>query len=207
MLKKTPIVKKPFLKLPNIFNELRISLNKDKYPSVNLYFQDESRFGLMSHMGSCISAKGVRPVIKYSHKFASTYLYGSYSPIDGDSFVWEINGVSTQIFEAYLQELSLHRPNEFKIIIIDNAGFHSTKNIQVPDNIYLLNIPAYTPELNPCEQVWAYLKTRFKNQVFSTMENLQNWLYHQVQSMSEQTIISITANHHYLDHFNANFKN
>ena len=105
---------------------------------MNLYFQDESRFGLMSHMGSCISAKGVRPVIKYSHKFSSTYLYGSYSPIDGDSFVWEINGVSTQIFEAYLKGLSMHRPKEFKIVVIDNAGFHSTKHIKIPDNIYYL---------------------------------------------------------------------
>ena len=196
----------PFLKLPNIFKELRTSLNTNKYSSVNLYFQDESRFGLMSHMGSCISAKGVRPVINYSHKFASTYLYGSYSPINGDSFVWEIEGVSTQIFEAYLNGLSAHHPQEFKIVVIDNAGFHSTKHIEIPDNIYLLKIPPYTPELNPCEQVWAYLKTRFKNQVFPTMEKLKDWLYVHVGNMTEQTIISITANHHFLNQFNAYFK-
>lgn len=177
------------------------------YSSVNLYFQDESRFGLMSHMGSCISARGVRPVISYGHKFSSTYLYGSYSPIDGDSFVWEVEGVSTKIFEAYLNALSVHRPQEFKIVVIDNAGFHSTKNIVVPSNIFLLNIPAYSPELNPCEQVWAYLKTRFKNQVFHNMAGLKKWLYEKVENMSEDTIMSITANHHYLNQFNATFKN
>jgi len=160
----------------------------------------------MSHMGSCISAKGVRPVINYQHKFSSTYLYGSYSPIDGDSFVWEVEGVSAQIFEAYLNALSEHRPKEFKIIVIDNAGFHSTKNIQIPDNVFLLNIPAYTPELNPCEQVWAYMKTRFKNKVFSNMDNLREWLYNSVNNMSNQTIMSITSNHHYLSEFYANFK-
>lgn len=201
------MVKRPFLKLPNTFKGLRISLNKDKYSSVNLYFQDESRFGLMSHMGSCISAKGIRPVINYSHKFSSTYLYGSYSPIDGDSFVWEVNGVSTKIFETYLHALSAHRPKEFKIVVIDNAGFHSTKNIRVPDNIFLLNIPPYTPELNPCEQIWAYIKTRFKNQVFKNMEELKEWLYQKVNSMSENTIMSITSNYHYLDLFNTTFKN
>jgi hypothetical protein len=115
----------------------------------------------MGHMGSCISVKGVRPVISYGHKFSSTYLYSSYSPIDGDSFVWEVEGVSTKIFETYLNGLSQHRPEEFKIVVIDNAGFHSTKNITVPSNIFLLNIPAYSPELNPCEQVWAYMKTRY----------------------------------------------
>ena len=160
----------------------------------------------MSHIGSCISAKGVRPVISYGHKFSSTYLYGSYSPIDGDSFVWEVNGVSTQIFEAYLNGLSAHRPQEFKIVVIDNAGFHATKNIDVPANIFLLNIPAYTPELNPCEQVWAYLKTRFKNQVFKTMDDLRQWLYTKVENMAEETIMSITDNHHYLNQFYAAFK-
>lgn len=160
----------------------------------------------MSYLGSCISAKGVRPVIKYSHKYSSTYLYGSYSPIDGDSFVWEVEGVSTTIFEAYLNALSRHRKEEFKIVVIDNAGFHSTKNIQVPENIFLINIPAYTPELNPCEQIWAYLKTRFKNQVFLNMEKLREWLYLNVKNMSKQTIISITSNHRFLNQFNMNFK-
>lgn len=198
-----------FLKLPHTFEELRISLNKSKgkFESINLYFQDESRFGLMSHMGSCISAKGVRPVIHYIHKFSSTYLYGSYSPIDGSSLVWEVSGVSTQIFEAYLNALSEHRPREFKIVVIDNAGFHSTKNITVPDNIYLLNIPPYTLELNPCEQVWAHIKTRFKNRVFKTMEGLREWLHQKVQLMDKKTIISITSNHHYLKQFNATFNN
>lgn len=156
-------------------------------------------------MGSCISAKGVRPVISYGHKFSSTYLYGSYSPIDGDSFVWEVEGVSTKIFETYLNGLSQHRPREFKIVVIDNAGFHSTKNITVPSNIFLLNIPAYSPELNPCEQVWAYMKTRFKNKVFNTMEDLKEWLYESVKNISEATILSITSNHHFLNEFNAAF--
>lgn len=156
-------------------------------------------------MGSCISAKGVRPVISYGHKFSSTYLYGSYSPIDGDSFVWEVEGVSTKIFETYLNGLSQHRPREFKIVVIDNAGFHSTKNITVPSNIFLLNIPAYSPELNPCEQVWAYMKTRFKNKVFNTMEDLKEWLYESVKNISETTILSITSNHHFLNEFNTAF--
>lgn len=89
----------------------------------------------MTHIGRCVTARGVRPIISYGYKFESTYLYGSYSPIDGDSFVWEINGVCTDIFEAYLNALSKHKPSEYKIVVIDNAGFHSTKNIKVPGQI------------------------------------------------------------------------
>lgn len=161
----------------------------------------------MSHIRSCITAQGVRPVIPYQHKFATTYLYGSYSPIDGDSFVWEIDGVNTSIFEAYLWAFSTYRPQEYKIVVIDNAGFHSTKNIKIPPNIYLLNIPPYCPELNPCEQIWQYMKNRFKNQLFKDMIQLKQWLWDMSNSMSLSTIKSITGNHHYLNSFNAAFNN
>jgi len=144
---------------------------------VNIYFQDESRFGLKTHIGKLLSAKGIKPIATYQHRFTNTYLYGSYSPINGNSFVWEINGVDNLIFESYLQHFSLYKPNEFKIVIIDNAGFHSTKNINVPKNIFLLNIPPYCPELNPSEQVWQYIKNRYKNQNFKSMEDLKKWLH------------------------------
>lgn len=173
---------------------------------MNLYFQDESRFGLMTKVGSCITARGIRPKATYQHKFGTTYLWGSYSPIDGDSFVWEINGVDCKIFEAYLKALSNHRPKEIKILIIDNAGFHSTKNIEIPKNIKLLRIPPYSPELNPCEQIWAWIKNRYKNKVFESMDSLKKWLHKTVEQMDIQLIKSIVSNHHYLKAFNAVFK-
>jgi len=132
-------------------------------------------------------------------------LWGSYSPIDGDSFVWEIDGVNCKIFEKYLEALSKHRPKQFKILVIDNAGFHSTKHIEVPSNIYLLNIPAYCPELNPCEQIWQYIKHRFKNKVFDHIEQVKQWLHKTVRNMETETIKSITSNYHYLKHFNETF--
>jgi hypothetical protein len=67
------------------------------------------------------------------------------SLINGDSFVWEINGVSTNIFQVYLREFSIHNPKENKIVMIDNEGFHSTKNIEVSQNIVLLRTPPYNP--------------------------------------------------------------
>jgi transposase len=159
----------------------------------------------MSHIGRCITAKGVRPVISYQHRFSTTYLYGSYSPVDGNSFVWEINGTTCDIFKRYLHEFSKQRPNEYKIVVIDNARFHLIKQNEIPENIFLLNIPAYTPELNPCEQVWQYIKTRYKNQLFKTMTELREWLWNTVLNMHPNTIMSITGNHHYLNNFKAAF--
>ena len=148
---------------------------------------------------------GVRPLVAYQHRFQNTYLWGSYSPITGDSFVWEVNGVDNRIFEAYLWEFSKQDPREYKIVVIDNAAFHATKNIEIPENIYLLRIPPYTPELNPCEQIWQYIKQRYKNRNFNSMGELKKWLHQIVNKMSKETIKSITANQNYKKQFLAHF--
>ena len=134
--------------------------------------------------------------MNYQHKFENTYLWGSYSPITGDSFVWEINGVDSKIFEYYLKALSEFKPREYKVVVIDNAAFHNTTNFEVPDNIYLLNIPAYSPELNPCEQIWQYIKKRYKNKTFEDMQELRQWLWDMVCKMKNDLIklIGCTTN-------------
>lgn len=194
----------PLKKLPNLINSFKINLDKNKFDSINLYFQDESRFGLMTHIGKCITAKGVKPIVKYKHAFQNTYLYGCFSPLNGDSFIWEINGLSTKIFEMFLNEFSKNNPRELKIIVIDNAGFHSTKNIAIPENIKLINIPAYSPELNPSERVWEYFKSFFKCKFFDTIQEVQEWLYEFInEKLSAKRIMTLTGNKIYTDCFMA----
>lgn len=140
--------------------------------------------------------------MNYQHRFSNTYLWGSYSPITGDQFVWEIEGVDKKIFQSYLQEFSKYKPEEYKVMIIDNARFHSISESELPENIILLNIPPYTPELNPCEQVWQYIKKRYKNKTFKTMKDLKEWLWDISKNMNSELIKSITSNHRYAEHFN-----
>ena len=149
-----------------------------------------------------MSIKGLRPLVNYQHRFSNTYLWGSYSPITGDQFVWEIEGVDKKIFQLYLEEFSKYKPEEYKIMIIDNARFHSINESELPENIILLNIPPYTPELNPCEQVWQYIKKRYKNKTFKNMIDLKEWLWDISKNMDSELIKSITSNHRYAQYFN-----
>jgi len=180
-----------FLKnLPNALELIRISLDKDKHHSANLYFQDES-----SHIGRCITARGVKPIVKYKHAFKNTYLYGSFSPIDGDMFVYEIQGTTSEIFYKYLCALSEHRPKELKILVIDNAGFHSMKKYNIPENIKLIRIPPYSPELNPSEKIWAYIKQFYKNKVFDNIDKVKLWLAEFTrENLNKEIVKSITHN-------------
>jgi len=160
----------------------------------------------MTHIGRCLTAKGVKPIVKYQHAFKNTYLYGAFSPIDGDSFIYEIEGTTSEIFFKYIEQLSLHRPHEFKIVVIDNAGFHSLKDYKIPDNIKLIRIPPYTPELNPSEKIWAFIKQSYKNRVFDSMKGLKNWLCDFIVNNLNKTIVrSITHHPMYMKYFKSSF--
>lgn len=160
----------------------------------------------MTHIGRCLTAKGVKPIVKYQHAFKNTYLYGAFSPIDGDAFVYEIEGTTSEIFFKYIEQLSLHRPDELKLVMIDNAGFHSLKDYKIPKNIRLIRIPPYSPEFNPSEKIWAYIKQSYKNKVFHNMKALKNWLSDFiVNNMNEAIVKSITHHPIYMKYFKASF--
>jgi len=160
----------------------------------------------MTHTGRCLTAKGVKPIVHYQHAFKNTYLYGSFSPINGDSFVYEIEGTTSEIFYKYLLEFSKHKPGELKIIIIDNAGFHSLKQYTVPENIKLIRIPPYTPELNPSEKIWHYIKQFYKNKVFEYLTNVKKWLHEFIcNNLNAELVKSITYNNFYENEFRAQF--
>ncbi len=85
-----------------------------------------------------------------------------------------------------------------KIIIIDNAGFHSLTKYDIPENIKLIRIPPYSPELNPSEKIWAYIKQFYKNKVFENIENVKQWLHEFIKDkLNEGRVESITHNDFY----------
>lgn len=131
---------------------------------------------------------------------------GAFSPIGGNSFVYEIQGTTSEIFYEYIKQLSEHRPNELMIVIIDNAGFHSLKGFDIPHNIRLVRIPPYSPELNPSEKMWAYIKQSYKNQFFDSLNDVKLWLYTFIKKRINTYIVkSITHDSKFINAFNANF--
>ena len=100
-------------------------------------------------------------------------MWGSFSLITGESHYILSQRVCKDIIE-YLNDFSKQNPKELKIIIIDNAGFHSTKDIKLPNNIVLLSIPPYSPELNPAERIWQEIKAKVAMKIYDTLDILEN---------------------------------
>ena len=87
----------------------------------------------------------------------------------------------------------MYKPDEFKILILDNGAFHKTKALKVPKNIKLLFIPPYSPELNPAEKMWQYLKDKLANRIFKTIDDLSNQIAVTYQNLTDEIVRSITG--------------
>jgi len=154
---------------------------------------DESRFGLLSIQRRCLTARGTKPIVPYQHRFKNFYLFGAYNPCSGDHFTLEMPYCNTDCFEAYLNAFAAHRSEEFKIIILDNGAFHKAERLQVPENIALLFLPPYTPELNPAELIWQWIKNRLGNKVYDTLELLAQAVDSIIKTLTTDIIQSITG--------------
>lgn len=154
---------------------------------------DESRFGLLSNMRRCLTSKGIKPVVPYQHKFQNFYLFGAYSPVNGDSFTLQYPYCNADCFQSYLDLLSEHKKDEFKIILLDNGAFHHSKQLIIPNNIALLFIPPYSPELNPAECMWRYIKGKIANRIFESLNNLSDSLAEIINDLNNKIVKSITG--------------
>lgn len=123
--------------------------------------------------------------------FESLYLFGAFSPITGDHFELEMPHCNANTFQLFLNEFSLHSANEFKILLLDNGAFHKAKKLIIPDNIALLFIPPYSPELNPAEKIWWKMKRAFSGKLHKTLDNVSDFITNQVAILTKEEVKSI----------------
>jgi len=148
---------------------------------------------LFTKNGKALTARGVKPICPFQQVFQSTYLFGAFSPINGASFLLELPFCNTDSFQLFLNKFSKQKPNELKVIVLDNGAFHKAKRLEIPKNIILIFLPPYSPELNPAEKIWAKFKRAFTNKLHKTLDQVSNFIMEQVQNLKVKDIKSICA--------------
>jgi len=83
---------------------------------------------------------------------------------------------------------------EFKIMVLDNGAFHHAKSLDIPDNVALLFLPPYTPELNPAENMWQYIKNKVSMNVHNTLEELQKTIQQTLQEQINSEVVQSICN-------------
>jgi len=158
-----------------------------------LYFQDESRFGLITKDGIMLTAKGVKPVCISHQVYSSTWLFGIFSPITGDYLLMELPECNGDMFQIFLNEVACENPKTLVIMVLDNGSFHKAKKLKIPDNIKLVFLPPYSPELNPAEKMWARFKRAFTNKLFKSLDEISLFIDNAIKDINKGIVISTCA--------------
>jgi transposase len=121
------------------------------------------------------------------------WLYGAVEPLTGSSFFYEFTRLDTVCFEKFLELFASKYPADLHIIQVDNGGFHSSLNLSIPENVLLLFQLAYSPEVNPIERLWGYLKEQLKWLRFEQIEELRESVRKELKKLTKKIIASLTG--------------
>ena len=120
--------------------------------------------------------RGTRPRAPRDTRYKWTYIFGAVCPERGATAALVMPHVDTEAMNAHLIEISRTvAEGAHAILVLDGAGWHGSKALLIPENITLLTLPPYAPELNPIENVRAYLRAnRLAISVFETEAEIVN---------------------------------
>jgi len=148
----------------------------DQHPdrSVEVWFQDEARFGQQGTLTTVWAETGSRPRAVKQTEYEWLYTFAAVNPLTGESSAMLAPTVNTELMNAHLKFISEQvGPHRHVVLVLDQAGWHVAKALKVPENLTLLHLPPYSPELNPVERLWAYLKSHYlSNRVFTDDDDL-----------------------------------
>ena len=159
------------------FRELAIAALPDGVSGedVLVFFQDEARIGQKGMLSRVWARKGTRPRIPRDYRYGYVYLFSAACPETGNAVGHVCDRANTDEMNRHLRDVSgTLAEGQHALMVLDGAGWHRSKDLDIPANVSLLRLPPYSPELNPVETLFSVLKhRRFANRVFESAEHVR----------------------------------
>ncbi len=115
------------------------------------------------------------------------YAMVAVSPLDGDISSLVMPWVDAEAMSIFLAHTSEMFKKEFCLMFLDGAGWHRANNLRVPHNMKLLWLPPYSPELNPVEHIWEYVRENsFGNKSFDSLDDVEDLLCSSLVTLEQQ---------------------
>jgi len=139
---------------------------------IEIWFQDEARIGQKNGQVRQWAKRGTRPRQPADQRYDNAYLFGAICPARGVGAALALPYADTEAMQLHLDEISRHvAEGAHAVLLLDRAGWHTTGNLDVPENITPIFLPYRAPELNPVENVWQYLRSNWlSNRVFDNYD-------------------------------------
>ena len=144
---------------------------------LRILFADEARFGRINRPRPCWAPIGIRPEVASQLIREYIYLYGAVSPKDGTCVYLIMPRSDTACFQTFLNVLSRKFARQDILLVLDGAPNHRCSDLLLPNNISLLFLPPYSPELNPKENLWGEIREKFlKNYALKSIDAVRTKL-------------------------------
>ena len=166
---------------------------------IEIWFADEARIGQKNKIARRWARRGTRPAAPADQRTGSMYIFGAICPARGAGAGLVLPVCNSATMSMQLAELSQAvSAGAHAVVLLDQAGWHTSDKLRVPANISLLPLPPKSPELNPVENVWQYLRDNWlSNRVFASITDIVDHCCHAWNKLIDQpwTIMSIGLRH------------
>ncbi len=137
--------------------EIAVQVARGK--EIEIWFQDEARVAQKNKITRRRAKPGSRPSAQRDQRTRSAWLFGAICPREGKAAGLVLPRCNTKAMTLHLAEISQAvKKGAHGVVILDQAGWHGAKDLEVPDNITLLPLPPRSPELNPVENIWHHAR-------------------------------------------------
>jgi putative transposase len=167
-----------------------------------VFFQDEARFGRISRETACWVKKDVVPAVAKQLIRDYIYAYSALSPQTGDCFSIISPVCNTEAMNVFLNMMSKEYTDYRMVILLDKAGWHTSSMLTIPENIKLMHLTPYSPELNPVELLWREVRAKyFHNRFFNSLDDVELTLCQALNHFNENQDLTKSLSKGY-DYFN-----
>jgi transposase len=142
--------------------------------AIEIWFQDEARIGQKNKITRRWAKRGTRPSAPHDQRTASAYIFGAICSVHGKVAGLVLPRCNTEAINLHLLEIAeAVAPGTHAVLLMDQAGWHTTGKLRLPDNITIVPLPAKCPELNPVENVWQFIRENWlSNLIFTSYEDI-----------------------------------
>ena len=141
-----------------------------------MWAQDEHRLGLLPVLRRVWAPKGQRPIAHVRRKYKWLYVYGFVRPSTGHSWWCLLPTVTTPAFSRALATFTRDEGIDARqraVLVVDQAGWHTSPGLVLPEGIDLVFLPTASPELQPAERLWALIDEPIANRAFADLDALE----------------------------------
>ena len=136
------------------------------HAAVEVWSQDEARLGLFGALRRVWAPRGKRPIARVQPRRIWAYVSAFVHPASGRTQLWVWSGVNIPMMTAMLACFASQAgagAHKRIVLLVDQAGWHTSPKLVVPEGVHMVYLPSHTPELQPTERIWPYMREAVAN--------------------------------------------